>query len=314
VPSPVVPILPFPETHVPEVPPPGLGVPGPPPVEISEVGAPVTDVPTTPQPVTDAGDATVVRDAAIPIERDDAWRKPSMGDDSAPRPATASPAGIPGVPDVVDLAIPEDPPTYAPEPLGRNWGLLGAAIVGLLVIGALAWLIMSLFSDDNDVSSVDPNDSASVTQPEDGDEPVTSDATAPSVADTTTTDEDAEENQDVSVFALRAGDCIVGDIGAGQVTKVAKVDCEEVHQFEVYREALIESSITSFDEEAISAYAEEVCRTSLEAYIPPNDERGLKFKFLQPTEDSWNQAEEPDRVITCLLFDDDAPLLGRAGP
>ena len=133
---------------------------------------------------------------------------------------------------------------------------------------------------------------------------------APSTDTTSTDDEESEEG--VSVFALRAGDCIVGDIGAGQVTKVTKVDCEEPHQFEVYREALIEPSITEFDEEAISAYAEEVCRTSLEAYIPPDDDRGLKFKFLQPTEDSWNQAEDPDRVITCLLFDDDAPLVGRA--
>ena len=118
---------------------------------------------------------------------------------------------------------------------------------------------------------------------------------------------------DVSVFDLRAGDCIVGDIGSGQVTQVTKVDCQEEHQFEVYREVLIDSSITTFDEPAISAYAEDVCRTSLEAYVPANDSRGLMFKFLQPTEESWNQADEPDRVVTCLLFDDDAPLIGRAG-
>ncbi len=166
-----------------------------------------------------------------------------------------------------------------------------------------------MFTGDDGVDTVEPSDTTAVTEPDTSDAPASTDASAPS-----TNDDGGEENPDVSVFALRAGDCIVGDIGAGQVTKVTKVDCEEEHQFEVYREALIESSITSFDEEAISAYAEEVCRTSLEAYIPPDDDRGLKFKFLQPTEDSWNQAEDPDRVITCLLFDDDAPLVGRAGP
>ena len=143
----------------------------------------------------------------------------------------------------------------------------------------------------------------------DGQDATTVPIDAPST-ESTAPDEGSDDN--VSVFALRAGDCIVGDIGAGQVTKVTKVDCEMEHQFEVYREALIDSSITTFDEEAISSFAEEVCRTTLEAYIPADDERGLKFKFLQPTEDSWNQSDEPDRVITCLLFDDDAPLVGTA--
>ena len=147
------------------------------------------------------------------------------------------------------------------------------------------------------------------------------DATATDVEPTVTTatPETVEEpeatpsTQEASVFDLRAGDCIVGDIGAGQVTRVEKVDCELEHQFEVYREALIESSITEFDEEAISTYAEDVCRTSLAAYIPADDDRNLRFKFLQPTEDSWNQPDDPDRVITCLLFDGDGdPLIGRA--
>lgn len=146
-----------------------------------------------------------------------------------------------------------------------------------------------------------------------GDDDTAAEAATP---ETTTTAavpvEEVSADATTSVFELRAGDCIVGDIGSGQVTEVTKVECEEEHQFEVYREVLIDSSITTFDEGAISAYAEDVCRTSLEAYVPATDSRGLSFKFLQPTQDSWNQADEPDRVITCLLFDDDAPLLGRA--
>ena len=124
--------------------------------------------------------------------------------------------------------------------------------------------------------------------------------------------EDPNAGREVSVFELRAGDCIQGEIGSGQVQQLLKVDCSVPHEFEVYREALIDSSVTSFDEAAISAQAEEVCRTSLAAYIPPDDERNLKFKWFQPTEESWNQETDPDRVITCLLFDEDGPLTGRA--
>ncbi len=319
-----IPDVQIPDVHTPEPPVDPLPPVEVPPVAVPDAAMPAAEAPVPPSVQTpvppvpqtfitpDDADATVVREAIIPIERDDAWRKPSTSDESTSRPITPTPSGPSGVPDVVDLAIPEDPPPFVPEAQGRKWGVVGAAIIGLVVMAALAWLITSLFNGNDDVSTTEPSGST-VTQPDDQDgaQTSTSDASAPS---TSSGDEDTEQNQDVSVFALRAGDCIVGDIGAGQVTKVSKVDCEEEHQFEVYREALIESSITSFDEEAISAYAEEVCRTSLEAYIPADDDRGLKFKFLQPTEDSWNQTEDPDRVITCLLFDDDAPLVGRAGP
>ena len=170
-------------------------------------------------------------------------------------------------------------------------------MIGVLAIAGLAWLIASVFSGDDDNTNTGS---------------VADDQDVTSVPIDATSSEVGALLDNVSVFALRSGDCIVGDIGAGQVTKVTKVDCQLKHQYEVYREALIDPSITIFDEEAISSYAEEVCRTTLEAYIPADDERGLKFKFLQPTEDSWNQPDDPDRVITCLLFDEDAPLVGRA--
>lgn len=291
-----------------------------PPAEIPDVEAPPAEIPEAEVLATASSDTDIpVAEAPVigqdneldphpPIERDGAWRKPSATDDTVSRPAAGAPSRVP---EVVDLAIPEPAPEYVPEPQGRNWGLFVGIAVALLLLAALAWVIASALSgDDDNVDTTNGGTTSSVAQPDDGTETTpTSSATAPSTSETATTE---GNDNNVSVFALRAGDCIVGDIGAGQVTKVTKVDCEEEHQFEVYREALIEPSITTFDEEAISAYAEEVCRTSLEAYIPPDDERGLKFKFLQPTEDSWNQPEDPDRVITCLLFDDDAPLVGRA--
>ena len=257
---------------------------------------------------------------ATPIERQDAWRKPVTGE-SVRGDVITAPAPAPSrAPEVVDLAIPEDHQHEIIEPPKRGmkmWlGIL--AVIGLLIL--IAFLLASLFSGN---STTNTNDATTSTAVESVDEttteaPTSTEAEAvaePEVTEPADNNEatSTSEGEAASVFDLRAGDCIVGDIGAGQVTRVEKVDCEVPHQFEVYREALIESSITSFDEVAISAYAEDVCRTSLDAYVPDNTEQNLRFKFLQPTEDSWNQEEDPDRVVTCLLFNgDEQELIGRA--
>ena len=225
-----------------------------------------------------------------PISRDAAWRSPNETPINRPE-VHGGKAAAP----VVDLAVPQDAAPPIDEPKKRGVGPVLAGILGLAVLIGAAFVIFSLLAGGEDDQAVEAATPSTSVAPEPDVAPADDDGT-----DTT------------SVFELRAGDCIVGDIGSGQVTEVTKVDCEVEHQFEVYREVLIDSSITTFDEGAISAYAEDVCRTSLEAYVPPTDPRGLSFKFLQPTEDSWNQADEPDRVITCLLFDDDAPLVGRA--
>ena len=241
-----------------------------------EVAMPTVD----PIPPTGAVDT----DATI---RGAAWRTPNE------TPLRQEPIHPTNAPSVVDLAVPQDRATPEEETSKRRLGPLLAGVLGLALLIGAAILISSLLSggdDDTAAEAATPETTTTAAVPV---EEVSADATT-------------------SVFELRAGDCIVGDIGSGQVTEVTKVECEEEHQFEVYREVLIDSSITTFDEGAISAYAEDVCRTSLEAYVPATDSRGLSFKFLQPTQDSWNQADEPDRVITCLLFDDDAPLLGRA--
>ncbi len=296
----------LPDVSMPDVSVPDVSVPD---VSVPSVSAP--DLSTTPLNTVPLGnDVTQQRDIGAPIERQDAWRKP-LAPEAAMAPAAA--ATPPGRPDVVDLAIPEEPVQHQPEPQGRNWRMVGGVLVVLLALFAIAWLISTLFSG-NDTGTTTTDSTSSTEAPVETETTAAeqeADAGTTAAPETDSTQAPTTEGE-TSVFALRAGDCIVGDIGAGQVTKVEKVDCELEHQFEVYREALIDSSITAFDEEAISAYAEEVCRTSLAAYIPPDDDRGLKFKFLQPTEDSWNQEEDPDRVITCLLFDDDAPLIGRA--
>ena len=118
-----------------------------------------------------------------------------------------------------------------------------------------------------------------------------------------TVDVPGDERSFVSVFALREGDCIIGHL-SGQLTEVEQVSCEEPHDFAVYREALVDASITEFDEVAIATYSEELCRSSLIELLAAYDDRGISFVFLEPTSDSWNQPGNPDRLVTCLGFDE----------
>ena len=301
IPDPVIPETVIPDATIPTAPDPVIPdatiptVPTAPDPVIPDATIPT--VPTAPEPVVpDVAMPNVAAPASLgsesdPIARDAAWRTPNETEPVQRfEPERASEA-----PSVVDLAVPQDAPGAVEEPKKRKLGPLLAGVFGIAVLIGAAILISSVLSgSEDDQSAVEAATPETTTAP----------AADPAEAEA--------EDGDISVFELRAGDCIVGDIGSGQVTEVTKVDCEVEHQFEVYREVLIDSSITTFDEGAISAYAEDVCRTSLEAYVPATDPRGLSFKFLQPTEDSWNQADEPDRVVTCLLFDDDAPLIGRA--
>ena len=301
IPDPVIPETVIPDATIPTAPDPVIPdatiptVPTAPDPVIPDATIPT--IPTAPEPVVpDVAMPNVAAPASLgsesdPIARDAAWRTPNETEPVQRfEPERASEA-----PSVVDLAVPQDAPGAVEEPKKRKLGPLLAGVFGIAVLIGAAILISSVLSgSEDDQSAVEAATPETTTAP----------AADPAEAEA--------EDGDISVFELRAGDCIVGDIGSGQVTEVTKVDCEVEHQFEVYREVLIDSSITTFDEGAISAYAEDVCRTSLEAYVPATDPRGLSFKFLQPTEDSWNQADEPDRVVTCLLFDDDAPLIGRA--
>lgn len=311
-------------------------VPAPPAVAVPDAAAPIiesptVEVPTVPAPEAPAGTPSfgvpdVVPPAATPVvpdvervespeplARDEAWRKPS--DVAAAAPLADDGPTIRPAPKVVDLAIPPESPLN-PEwtpPQTKKSSLPGivTGVLVLLVIVGLALAIGWFFTRDSGDDVVDTQDDTTGSETTTATTESSAPSSAPEGSDAVPAD-DPNAGREVSVFELRAGDCIQGEIGSGQVQQLIKVDCSVPHEFEVYREALIDSSVTSFDEAAISAQAEEVCRTSLAAYIPPDDERNLKFKWFQPTEESWNQETDPDRVITCLLFDEDGPLTGRA--
>ena len=118
-----------------------------------------------------------------------------------------------------------------------------------------------------------------------------------------------------TLLDIATGDCfnedIAGMVSRDQLATVPQVDCDTEHRFELYREALVTAEIEVFDEVAIAAYADEVCQISLDAYARTED-HGLEFIALQPTADTWNSEQDPDRVVACLLFSDEL-LVGRIG-
>lgn len=236
-----------------------------------------------------------------PIERDEAWRKPTDG------ATTTETTTVRGAPEVVDLAVPESRAAAVGASTGLPWGaiLKGLGLVAFLVFLALLINILFFGEDDTGLNTSSPTDTSSSA-------PSTVASTTTSAASSTSSTTATTAGTEVSVFDLRQGDCIEGEIGSGQVQRLIKVACSEPHEFEVYREAVIDNTITTYDEPAIEAQAEDVCRTSLAAYIPADDTRDLQFKWFQPTEESWNQPENPDRVITCLLYDENEKLVGRA--
>lgn len=241
-----------------------------------------------------------------PIERDDAWRKPGEGGE----PLDAiPPSPAPAVVDVAETTgefLPEPSEVVAPSPWRGVLLALGflAAIIGVSILVGLFFTNV-VFDDDDDGVSTSESTTSTQSAPS-TDEPATTELTA------TPTTEDPSLGTEVSVFELETGDCIEGDIGSGPLERLVRVDCSVPHQFEVYTEDVLDASITEFDEEAINAAAEAICREALDAYIPADDDRNIQFKWFQPTAESWAQAENPDRAITCLLFDADGPMTGRA--
>ncbi len=256
------------------------------------------DEATTAAPALDADTAPVRPDAPAPIERDEAWRKPGETAAVGYSPTT-------GAPEVVDLTEPSEPvaPPESFEPPSPWRGVLLAlgflaAIIGLAVIVGLIFINFVLDDDESDVST----GSSTTTQ-----------QSAPSTESTTTTTADPADGVVVPVSDITTGDCIKDDVDTGEVETIVVVDCSVEHRYEVYTEEKLGSSITEFDEEAINVAAEEICRDAFEAYIPADDERDIRFIWFQPTADSWVQTEpEPDRTITCLLYDNDGLMTGRA--
>ncbi len=106
-----------------------------------------------------------------------------------------------------------------------------------------------------------------------------------------------------NVFSLKAGDCFnQGD--AAEVENVELVDCDELHQYEVFAAADVEapSGARFPGSDQLEFVAFSLCLGHFDEYVGETYENSLlDIQTLSPSRDSWEDAG--DREVVCTLFD-----------
>ncbi|MBD8505012.1 septum formation family protein [Hoyosella sp. G463] len=117
-----------------------------------------------------------------------------------------------------------------------------------------------------------------------------------------------EENQ-VSAFKLRVGDCLSESATDTQVESVGVVPCSSPHGREVYALVDLEDGPFPAEEELIET-VEIACYDEFEPFVGI-DYASSRFymSYLYPTESSW---ADGDREVVCMLFDPEGDMTGSA--
>ena len=113
------------------------------------------------------------------------------------------------------------------------------------------------------------------------------------------------EAGDLSVFSLRAGDCI-GDVQteSEEVGSFKGIPCDQPHEAEVY---LVVNFPGGSDApfpgaRAFDQFAEDLCVGAFQSYVGiAYDSSEIYAEPLVPTKDSWEKRD--DREIVCVLFE-----------
>ena len=111
---------------------------------------------------------------------------------------------------------------------------------------------------------------------------------------------------DMSVFALRVGDCfndppeILGSDELAEIMETEAIPCSEPHDNEVY--ANFDVSLRTFPgDEEIRALSFDECAERFESFVGMSyAESILDIFYLAPTAESWSQRN--DREISCAIF------------
>ena len=114
------------------------------------------------------------------------------------------------------------------------------------------------------------------------------------------------EPGDISVFALKEGDCL-NDV-TDMDTDVPTVPCDQPHDWEVYKNVTMTEEEFPGDE-AVAAFADEQCNTEFEAFIGVAYGSSIyENNYYVPNADSWEQLG--DRLVSCLVGDPAAQVTG----
>jgi hypothetical protein len=105
-----------------------------------------------------------------------------------------------------------------------------------------------------------------------------------------------------NVFDLEVGDCFNdGDLGEGatEVDNLPIVDCEELHDNEVF--ATFDMTEASYPgDETTQQIAFEGCIDRFDAWIGlPYEDSALDVTYLYPTQQTW---DDGDREIVCAVY------------
>jgi hypothetical protein len=112
-----------------------------------------------------------------------------------------------------------------------------------------------------------------------------------------------------SVFALRVGDCLIGEV-AEEVLKVPLVPCTNEHTHEVFFTADVPGDAYP-GSAAISEFAEQQCVGHYYDYVGVElSESSFFFTYLFPSVSTWTSGK--DRQVVCFVVSRLGPVLGTA--
>lgn len=98
-------------------------------------------------------------------------------------------------------------------------------------------------------------------------------------------------------YAIKAGDC-VGELGAGSVTKIQLLPCDQQHYWEAF--LLTDLDGTDYPGDAVLAkQSEQLCTQGFADFVGIELKKSkYGFTYLSPTEQTWKSAK--DRALVCL--------------
>ena len=209
----------------------------------------------------------------------------------APRPRWGQPLpddwGPAAGPGAITRPWPAEPLRGRPR---RRWGLLVAALVGLLAVGSLGGLLANTLLREGGPGNArtpaarPPATVAAATTATTGPPPTTTMA-----------------GEEVGLGSVRPGDCFDEPDGAGDsVSTVDVMPCRQPHDAEVYAIVPVASERLPADA-ALQELGDRACAARFRPYVGvPLRDSALDFTFFTPTQESWAAG---DRTIICVLGD-----------
>lgn len=107
---------------------------------------------------------------------------------------------------------------------------------------------------------------------------------------------------DPEVVSANEGDCIES-LSTGSVSELPTVDCDEPHDAQVV--GVFDHDGDDFPgDEAIATTANERCAELFEEFVgAPVTETSLAFSSVNPTEQTWNEADDRETICFAQLAD-----------